>query len=65
MIELNKDNYSKEEVQEMLAQYQSKIAELEKNIADVETLKQQYSELQKTNLTTQIKLEATKAGLDP
>lgn len=65
MIELNKDNYSKEEVQEMLAQYQSKMAELEKNIADVETLKQQYSELQKTNLSTQIKLEATKAGLDP
>jgi len=65
MIELNKDNYSKEEVQEMLTQYETKIAELEKNIADVETLKQQYSELQKTNITTQIKLEATKAGLDP
>jgi len=65
MIELNKDNYSKEEVQEMLTQFQTKIAELEKNIADVETLKQQYSELQKTNTTTQIKLEATKAGLDP
>ena len=64
MIELNKDNYSKEEVQEMLAQYQSKIQELEKSIADFETVKQQYSELQKTNLTTQIKLEATKAGLD-
>ena len=65
MIELTKESYSKEEVQEMLAQYQTKIAELEKNIADVETLKQQYSELQKTNITTQIKLEATKAGLDP
>lgn len=65
MIELTKESYSKEEVQEMLAQYQTKIQELEKNIADVETLKQQYSELQKTNLATQIKLEATKAGLDP
>jgi len=65
MIELNKDNYNKEEVQEMLTQYETKIAELEKNIADVETLKQQYSELQKTNIATQIKLEATKAGLDP
>jgi hypothetical protein len=65
MIELNKDNYSKEEVQEMLTQHETKIAELEKNIADVETLKQQYSELEKTNLATQIKLEATKAGLDP
>jgi phage shock protein A len=65
MIELNKDNYSKEEVQEMLTQYETKIAELEKNIADFETVKQQYSELQKTNITTQIKLEATKAGLEP
>lgn len=65
MIELNKESYSKEEVQEMLAQYQTKIQELEKSIADFETVKQQYSELQKTNLATQIKLEATKAGLDP
>ncbi len=65
MIELTKESYSKNEVQEILAQYETKIAELEKNIADVETLKQQYSELQKTNITTQIKLEATKAGLDP
>ena len=64
MIELTKESYSKEEVQEILAQYETKMAELEKNIADVETLQQQYSELQKTNLATQIKLEATKAGLD-
>ena len=64
MIELTKESYSKNEVQEILAQYETKIAELEKNIADVETLKQQYAELQKDNLATQIKLEATKAGLD-
>lgn len=64
MIELNKDNYSKEEIQEMFTQYQSKIAEMEKSIADFESIKNQYAELQKTNLTTQIKLEATKAGLD-
>ena len=64
MIELNKDNYSKEEVQEILAQYQSKIAEMEKQVADFESMKQQYAELQKDNLATQIKLEATKAGLD-
>lgn len=65
MIELNKDNYSKEEVQEMLTDYQTKIAEMEKQVADFESMKQQYAELQKTNLSTQIKLEATKAGLDP
>ena len=64
MIELTKETYSKEEVQEILAQYETKIAELEKNIVDFETMKQQYAELEKTNLSTQIKLEATKAGLD-
>ncbi|CDG35111.1 hypothetical protein CTHBC1_0445 [Acetivibrio thermocellus BC1] len=65
MIELTKESYSKEEVQEILAQYQSKIAEMEKQVADFESMKQQYAELQKDNLATQIKLEATKAGLDP
>jgi hypothetical protein len=64
MIELNKDNYSKEEIQKMLTQYQSKIAEMEKQVADFENMKNQYAELQKDNLATQIKLEATKAGLD-
>jgi len=65
MIELNKDNYSKEEVEQMLTDYQTKISDLEKQITDFENMKNQYAELQKTNLTTQIKLEATKAGLDP
>ena len=64
MIELNKDNYSKEEIQQMLTDYQTKISDLEKQITDFENMKNQYAELQKTNLTTQIKLEATKAGLD-
>ena len=64
MIELNKDNYSKEEVQEILAQYQSKIQDLEKSIADFENIKNQYAELQKTNLATQKTLEAIKPGLD-
>ncbi len=62
---LEKETYTKEEVEQMLSEYESKIQELEKSVADFETVKQQYSELQKTNITTQIKLEATKAGLDP
>jgi phage shock protein A len=61
---LEKETYSKEEVEQMLSEYESKIQELEKSVADFESMKQQYSELQKTNITTQIKLEATKAGLD-
>ena len=62
---LEKETYSKEEVEQMLSQYQTKISDIEKQIADFENMKNQYAELQKTNLTTQIKLEATKAGLDP
>ncbi|SKA99919.1 hypothetical protein SAMN05443428_1399 [Caloramator quimbayensis] len=65
MIELNKDNYTKEEVQEILTQYQTKMSEMEKSIADFETMKQQYAELEKNSIATQIKFEATKAGLDP
>lgn len=61
---LEKETYTKEEVEQMLSEYESKIQELEKSIADFETMKQQYAELQKDNLATQIKLEATKAGLD-
>jgi len=62
---LEKETYTKAEIEQMLSEYESKIQELEKSIADFETMKQQYSELQKDNLATQIKLEATKAGLDP
>jgi len=62
---LEKETYTKEEVEQMLSDYQTKISDLEKQIADFENMKNQYAELQKTNLATQIKLEATKAGLDP
>ena len=61
---LEKETYSKAEVEQMLTDYQTKISDLEKQIADFENIKNQYAELQKTNLATQIKLEATKAGLD-
>jgi len=61
---LEKETYTKAEVEQMLTDYQTKISDLEKQIADFENIKNQYAELQKTNLATQIKLEATKAGLD-
>jgi len=62
---LEKETYTKAEIEQMLSEYETKISDLEKQIADFENMKNQYAELQKTNLTTQIKLEATKAGLDP
>ncbi len=61
---LEKETYTKEEVEQMLSEYESKVQELEKSIADVETLKQQYSELQKVNVAVAIKNEMLKAGLD-
>jgi len=61
---LEKETYSKAEVEQMLLEYESKIQELEKNIADFETVKQQYSELQKVNVAVAIKNEMLKAGLD-
>ena len=64
MIELTKESYSKEEVEQMLSEYQTKISDLEKQIADFESMKQQYSELQKVNIAVAIKNEMLKAGLD-
>ena len=61
---LEKETYTKEEVEQMLSEYESKVQEPEKSIADVETLKQQYSELQKVNVAVAIKNEMLKAGLD-
>lgn len=61
---LEKETYSKAEVEQMLSEYESKIQELEKSIADFETVKQQYSELQKVNVAVAIKNEMLKAGLD-
>ena len=64
MIELTKETYSKAEVEQMLSEYESKIQEIEKSIADFETMKQQYAELQKVNVAVAIKNEMLKAGLD-
>jgi len=61
---LEKETYSKAEVEQMLSEYESKIQELEKSIADFETMKQQYAELQKVNVAVAIKNEMLKAGLD-
>jgi len=63
-MNLDKENYSRNEVEQMLSEYESKIQELEKSIADFETVKQQYSELQKVNVAVAIKNEMLKAGLD-
>ena len=63
-MNLDKENYSRNEVEQMLSEYESKIQELEKSIADFESMKQQYSELQKVNVAVAIKNEMLKAGLD-
>jgi len=63
-MNLDKENYSRNEVEQMLSEYETKISDLEKQIADFESMKQQYAELQKVNIAVAIKNEMLKAGLD-
>jgi chromosome segregation ATPase len=63
-MELEKDTYTKEEVQELLA---NAIQEKEQKIAEFQTKVQEYeqkiTELQNLNLQSQIKSEMFKSGL--
>lgn len=63
-MELNKDQYTKEEVQEMLNRLNSQIAELTANLADATSKLESMTQLQKDNLHNSIKLELVKAGFD-
>lgn len=63
-MELNKDTYTKEEVQELLAnaikEHENKINEFQTKVQEYE---QKIAELQNTHLNNQIKMELMKAGL--
>ena len=63
-MELNKDQYTKEEVQEMLNGLNSQVAELTANLADATSKLESMTQLQKDNLHNSIKLELVKAGFD-
>ena len=63
-IKLDKDNYTKEEVQGLIEQLQGTIAELNTKVEEGATAIEKVKELEQSNLTNAIKLEATKAGLE-
>lgn len=71
MIDLEKETYTKEEVAQMLNEYDVKVNEFNAQLADVtgrysEATKQLESmeELEKNNLHTNIKLEMARAGIN-
>lgn len=71
MIDLEKETYTKEEVEQMLSEYDGKLNEFNAQLADVngkysEATKQLESmeELKKNNLHTNIKLEMARAGVN-
>ena len=64
-MELNKETYSKQEVEEMLKPLNKEINDLKGIVTEGNKAIEKVKELEKTNLDTAIKLEVTKAGLDP
>lgn len=63
-INLDKDNYSKEEVQELIKGLQGQITDLTGQLEEGNKAVEKVKELEKSNLDNSIKLAMTKAGLD-
>lgn len=62
-MELNKDNYTKDEVQELIKELQGRIEDLTGQVEEGNKAVQRVKELEKSNLDNSIKLAMTKAGL--
>ncbi|HHV73420.1 MAG TPA: hypothetical protein GXX41_01980 [Thermoanaerobacterium sp.] len=62
-MELNKEQYTKEEVQALLNDYNQRVAELTANLTQAQEQIKTLDELKKQNLENSIKLEMTKSGL--
>lgn len=62
-MELNKEQYTKEEVQALLNDYNKQVAELTANLSEAQKAQEKIKELEKANLENNIKLEMTKSGL--
>lgn len=63
-MELNKDQYTKDEVQEMLNGFNTQVATLTADLTEATTKLEGMAQLQKDNLNTSIKMEMVKAGLN-
>lgn len=62
-MELDKESYTKDEVQSLLQEQEGNIADLTAKVGDSAKMQEQLETLTKTNLTNSIKLEMLKSGL--
>lgn len=62
-MKLEKDNYTKEEVAEMLKSFEKQITDLNAKLEESNKAVEKVKELEQSNLTNAIKLEMVKAGL--
>lgn len=65
MLNLEKEQYSKDEILELFKPFQEEITGLKAISQEKDEALEKIKELEKGNLTNAIKLEMTKAGLDP
>lgn len=65
MIKLDKEQYTKSEVEEFFKPYEKEITDLKALVAEGNKAVEKLKELEKGNLTNAIKLEMIKNGLDP
>lgn len=65
MLNLDKDSYSKDEVMELFEPFKQEITDIKTIAKEKDEALEKVKELEKGNLTNAIKLELTKAGLDP
>lgn len=64
VLELTQDNYTKDEVQELIKELQGQITDLTNKLEEGNKAVEKVKELEKSNLDNSIKLAMTKAGLD-
>lgn len=62
-MELDKEQYTKEEVQALLNDMNKQVAELTANLSEAQKAQEKIKELERQNLENNIKLEMTKSGL--
>ena len=63
MVELTQDNYTKDEVQELIKELQGQVNDLTGQLEEGNKAVEKVKELEKSNLDNSIKLAMTKAGL--
>lgn len=63
-MKLNKDNYSKDEVEQIIKNFKEQVEELQGQLEEGNKAIERVKELEQANLNNSIKLAMIKAGLD-